>query len=897
MMEKESLQPGDEASGPELSAGDSIGRYKLLSKLGSGGMGEVFTAEDPDLNREIAIKVLPGSMAANEGLVRRFEREAQAIAKLEHPNIVTIYSVERVDDVEFITMQLVDGETLRVPIKAGGSPPYEFFDLAIQMADAVGSAHERGIIHRDIKPENILVTPDGRVMILDFGLAKLRAEVEPRGVTEAPSHLTSDGMVVGTMDYMSPEQAEGREVDHRSDIFSLGIVLFELATGEHPFKGESNLSVISSIMKDPARSALEVKPDLPRQLDRILQLALEKNREQRTQSMKDLRNQLESLKRETSTTPRSLGVRRKLPLGVMLSSFVVGAALALGAGLALMNHDQSTGRTVQLGTIRRITGGEAAELQPAISPSGKMIAYARGPMGQQKLYVKHVAGGKPVALTVQYEGCHLWPQWSPDESQIAFEVDNQRWLISPFPSDRRSFEGADGLGGLTWSGDGRRVVYAREGSLYLRDSQGGEEVLLVTAHEPCAPSWSPDGTRIAYVSDNNAYNFAPYAMGNIAPSSIWLVASTGGEPKEIVSSGALNVCPQWLDDDHLIFISDRHGRNDLYVVRFDGSGAPVGVAERITTGLNADSFTLSADRTKITFCEATKSSNIWRLPIPEAGQTASVRDAMQVTFGSQVIEGMDVSTNEEWIVFDSNRGGNQDIYRASLPDGEQQQLTIEPADEFIPNISPRDDWITFHSFVNGNRDIFVMASEGTGMIQVTSKESADRYGNWSPDGNQLVFHSDRSGVTELWLTTRSGPDGPWSDPRQLTSSGGGSPDWSPDGELITFSNAQGCWVVRPDGSGLRSIASQGRILVASADPQWSTGGERIYFLAWSEEGPPCIWSVGLEGNEPRAVVTFDDPRRPPGRPEIAVGDGYLYFTVAERRMDIFTIDVEFMPRH
>ena len=892
-MDKESLKPDGEARGLELGPGDSLGRYRLLSKIGKGGMGEVFAAEDPDLGREVAVKVLPASMAANEGLVRRFEREAQAIAKLEHPNIVTIYSVERAGEIEFITMQLIDGETLRVPIKAGGSPLYEFFDLAIQMADAVGSAHERGIIHRDLKPENILVTRDGRVMILDFGLAKLREEAEPREVTGVPSHLTSEGMVVGTMDYMSPEQAEGREVDHRSDIFSLGIVLFELATGEHPFKGDSNLSVISAIIKDPARSALEIKADLPRQLDRILQLALEKNREQRTQSMKDLRNQLESLKRETTTIPRASTPRRRPPSAWRWARS--WPALRSRSARLRVSWAPRRRRTwpSSWGAIRRIAGDAVLEVHPAISPSGKMIAYAKGPMGQRKLFVKHVSGGKPVALTTQYEGNHVWPQWSPDESQISFEAGGKRWLISPFPSDRRAIEGADGTGGLTWSPDGERVAYTREAELFVRASSGGEEVSLVTTLRPSSPSWSPDGTKLAYVSGNDAYHFAPFDMGNIAPSSIWVVSSTGGEPVQIIGGGTLNLCPHWLDDRNLIFVSDRHGRNDLYMMRLDESGAPVGEPRRVTAGLNAHSFTLSADRRLIAFCESTRRTNIWKLPIPEPGRVASNGDAIPVTLGSQVIEGMDVSPDGEWLVFDSNRGGNQDIYKMRLPDGEQQQLTIDPAGEFIPNFSPGGDEITFHSFTNGNRDVYTMASDGTGVSQVTVLDSEDRYGCWSADGNRLLFHSTREGGLDLWITAREERGGSWSEPRRLTTRGGDAPDWSPDGGLIAFSNLEGCWTMTPDGESLTEIGGNMLGLARTPYLKWSPDGEQVYVKGWDGEGLPYIWSVARDGSASRQLVVFDDPTRPSGRSEFAVDGEYLYFTIAEQQKDVFTIEFDF----
>ena len=269
-----------------LAAGVRLGSYEIVSALGAGGMGEVYRARDPRLKRDIAIKVLPDTTAADPERCARLEREAQSIAALNHPNIVTIHSVEEADGVLFLTMEYVDGKSLSELIVKGGLPLAQILKLAIPLADAISAAHQKGITHRDLKPANVMVTPDGRAKVLDFGLAKLmEATPVEIGVTGLPTAaLTGEGRIVGTVAYMSPEQAEGRPIDHRSDIFSLGVMLYEMATGERPFKGDTSVSVISSIVKDTPRSVTEINPALPRDVGRIVRRALAKDPEYRYQN-------------------------------------------------------------------------------------------------------------------------------------------------------------------------------------------------------------------------------------------------------------------------------------------------------------------------------------------------------------------------------------------------------------------------------------------------------------------------------------------------------------------------------------------------------------------------------------------------------------------------------------
>lgn len=278
--------------------GLALNHYRIAGALGHGGMGAVYAAEDTKLHRRVALKVLPAAVSADRERRQRFEREAQAIASLNHPNIVTVYSVEQAGDVHFLTMELVEGQTLAELIPQDGVPLARLLQLAIPLADAVSAAHQRGIVHRDLKPLNVMVTPEGRVKVLDFGLAKVKEAVAVDvGATSLPTQeLTEDGRILGTVAYMSPEQAEGRAVDHRSDIFSLGVMLYELATGERPFKGDTNVSLLSSILRDTPPSVTDLRAVLPRELGRIVRRCLVKDPARRYQTALDVRNELEELK-------------------------------------------------------------------------------------------------------------------------------------------------------------------------------------------------------------------------------------------------------------------------------------------------------------------------------------------------------------------------------------------------------------------------------------------------------------------------------------------------------------------------------------------------------------------------------------------------------------------------
>ncbi|MGB5657876.1 MAG: serine/threonine-protein kinase, partial [Thermoanaerobaculia bacterium] len=285
--------------------GQTLGHYKILDKLGEGGMGEVYLAADTTLKRKVALKVLPPDLASSQDRLERFQREAEALAALDHPNIVTIHTVEEAEGTRFLTMQLVDGKPLSELIPPNGMALAQIFKIATPLADALASAHEKGIIHRDLKPANVMVTTEGRVKVLDFGLAKLSHDPSLVSTQLATEPLTQDGLILGTMPYMSPEQLQGKELDGRSDVFSLGVMLYEMATGERPFKGDTSATLIMSIGRDTAPEVDTVRGELPHHLGRVIGRCLEKDPNKRFQTIKDVRNEFAALKRETASSVTS----------------------------------------------------------------------------------------------------------------------------------------------------------------------------------------------------------------------------------------------------------------------------------------------------------------------------------------------------------------------------------------------------------------------------------------------------------------------------------------------------------------------------------------------------------------------------------------------------------------
>lgn len=499
--------------------GKTLSRYKILEEIGRGGMGVVYRARDVKLNRDVALKVLRPELVADEARKRRFVQEAQAAAALKHANIAVVYEIDDVDDVTFIGMELIEGEKLSDVLARKPLPLSRALEIAIEVTDGLSTAHEKGIVHRDLKPANIMMTEDGHPKIIDFGLAKL---VEPVG--EGRSELdtavkgeTRDGQVLGTLAYMSPEQAKGQTVDHRTDIFSFGIVLYEMLTGELPFKAESAAEMPHAIIHQPPGPLGDrVSGATAPELQRIVNKCLAKDREERYQTAKDLVIDLRGVKRDSESQPSGVAAATELPIGArarrrwLLPAGVAFLLLVAVAGIMLLRGSSESnppriGRTIQL------TREPGLEIHPAISPDGNMVAYAAGPLQRTKIYVQQISGGRAVPLTVELPGRHYLPQWSPDGSQISFNsIENNRnemYVIpslggAPRPLVDAEWEGSDlyersGGYGIVWSPDGRKLAYLHRSAIFVQDLNESGASKIVDAAAALQLSWSPDGASIA----------------------------------------------------------------------------------------------------------------------------------------------------------------------------------------------------------------------------------------------------------------------------------------------------------------------------------------------------------------------------------------------------------------
>ena len=497
--------------------GETLLHYKIESKLGEGGMGAVYAATDTKLGRKVALKVLPADMVANADRRARFEREAQAIAALNHPNIVTIYSFEEADGQYFMTMELIEGKTLTSLIPREGLTLQEFFNYSIPIADALAAAHEKGIFHRDLKPDNIMVTPEGRLKILDFGLAKLRqdAKLDAADTILKTQTATAEGQILGTVAYMSPEQAEAKETDHRSDIFSLGIILYEMSTGAKPFSGDTPISTISAILREQPKPVSEINPGLPRHLSRIIRRCLAKDPRKRFQTALDVENELESFKEEVDSGMLTATPGEIVQTGTgggyvvkLLNGFLVAALLAMGA-LWMIDRggEQSASRLSFTQTAATDLPGN--EISPELSPDGRSLVYVGDAAGNEDIYFKRVGGENPVNLTSDHDGGDRHPAYSPDGEHIAFHSDREGGGLyvmgATGESPRRVTDGS--AFHPDWSPDGKRLAYTTEAittpysrfttaTLWTVDVDTGEKKKLHDG-DSVQPQWSPSGARIA----------------------------------------------------------------------------------------------------------------------------------------------------------------------------------------------------------------------------------------------------------------------------------------------------------------------------------------------------------------------------------------------------------------
>ncbi len=864
-------------------------RYVIERELGAGGMATVYLAQDLKHNRPVAIKVMHPELAAALGS-ERFLREIEIAARLNHPHILPLLDSGDADGFLFYVMPFAGGQSLRQRLSKGGELPVpEAVRLLRDVVDALAHAHAQGVVHRDIKPENILLL-GAHAMVTDFGVAK--AVLEATG----QQRLTSEGMAIGTPAYMAPEQAVGDpNVDHRADLYAVGVVAYELLAGRPPFLGVTAQAVLSSHVVDVPEDVTQLRPAAPPMLSQMVMKCLAKKPADRYQSAEEMLPLLDAvLTPSAGTTPTgtqpvaAARVARRLTVPALIAALVV----VLGAVAVLVLR-----RPLTLTTSNAIavTSAPGVEYQPALSPDGSQVAFVAQRDGRYVLTVRSAVAGsggelRPAEAT---PGTQRFPGWSADGEFIRFyscTPDGCVWReVGRLGGAARAVDVPRQTPWTAWSHDGARAAFVINDSIFVYTVADRSTRFLAVHPDPWdqhSLAWSPDGRWIAYVNSNPIWPFEP----NTANSSIWIVGAADGKRVAVTAEDHLNVSPAWLDARHLLFISNRDGPREVYVVEV-GSAGPRGTPQKVAGGTDAYSISLSADGGRLAVANFEIRQNVWAYPIRASG-SVSVRDGRPVTSGTQVVESHDVSRDGQWLVYDSNLRGTADIYKLRLDGGEPIPIVTSPGDDFFPRWSPDGREVVYSG--GPFLDIFVVSAEGGTPSQLTREPGWDVFPVWSPDGLRIAFASDRTGRLEVWLLARERVGGPWREAVQLTDFGCFVTTWAPDGSGVLCRSANAAVLVAPAGRVLwrRDLAAAG--FVQPGAVTFSEDGLSLYVIA-ARRGRNGIWTWPLAGGEPRLVVAFDDPRFValtdiPGA--LNVRGDRQYLTVAQNESDIWVMDLK-----
>jgi Tol biopolymer transport system component len=879
--------------------GKTLGHYEIVAKLGEGGMGEVYRARDERLRRDVAIKVLPESVASDPERRARLEREAQAVAALSHSNVLSIFDTGTHDNQLYIVTELLEGDTLRARLGTGPLPMRRAIEIAVEVARGLAAAHERQLVHRDLKPENIFLVDDGRVKILDFGLARRVATSSVGAETVAAPTRTDPGTVLGTVGYMAPEQVRDQPIDGRADLFAFGAVLYEMLTGQRAFRRDTPAETMTAILNEEPPELLRVRLDVPPALERIVRHCLEKNPSQRFQSARDVAFALEALSGSDATTSQTAASAPVARRSWLLPAIVLGAAAAIVtvwfAPWRTPRGDQTAAVPIVIGAAAHATTDDGLEVDPALSPDGRLLAYAGGHARRMRVFIRAVAGGRTIPLSDGADPIEFQPRWSPDGSHILYvsggALTGGALLVAPALGGTARTVATGGITAAAWA-DNTRILVVRDRHLSLASLEGGEERTLGQAPDGVySCQWS--AAWIACARGNRLGIVPGPTFGNIAPSAIVLIPVGGGPAVDLIDSTGLNDSPVWGPHGReLYFISDRHGPRDIYVVGIAPDGRAEGEPRRVTTGLGALSIAFSGTGQHLAYVTYTARANVWALPIP-TGAAVDIAGARQITSGNQVVEAMRVSRDGKWLLYDSTLPGNAEIFRMPVGGGPAERLTTDPAEDFAPDLSPDGRSIAYHSWRTGTRDIFVKPVDGGPSVPVTSTPSSESYPAWSPDGTAIAFFDQfTDGPARGVHITRRAPSGSWGAPVRVMP-GAGKPVWADDRTLIAD---------RGRGIEMHSVESgTSRMLYeppapGSEDPPVtgtavSDDGRTIYFKSHDASGRASFWSIPISGGRPRLLVRFTDLSRPSIRADFAVGAGQFFFTLEDRQADILVAEV------
>ncbi|MEK6322704.1 MAG: protein kinase [Acidobacteriota bacterium] len=826
-----------------IAVGALISHYQVTGKLGAGGMGEVWRARDTRLNREVAIKVLPASFANDEDRLRRFEQEALATSALNHPNILTVYDIGTHEGSPYIVAELLEGSDLRAQLTDGALPARKAIDYAQQITHGLAAAHDKGIVHRDLKPENLFITKDGRVKILDFGLAKLTQPKLARVDTEAPTSplLTESGVVIGTVFYMSPEQTRGERADYRADIFAFGAILYELVTGQRAFQGKSAVEVMHAILKEEPPELSETSRQIPPQLERIVRRCLEKNPEHRFQSTSDLGFALEAL-----SAPSGSRVETGVGLGAVTEStgkarlfgnvwlvWIVGAAFILGMlGFAWAYFTRQPPAEARVMKFSILPPENTSFDHVAVSPDGRWLALTAAMGGKVQLWVRALDDTEAKALPGT-EGAIL-PFWSPDSRWIGFFATGKLKKIEVSGGLAQTLcDAGVGTGG-TWSRDGVILFSALGGGGVSRVSAAGGEVTSVMKPdlerqetEYFHPCFLPDGRHFLYFS----------LSGQKETRGVYLGSLDGGVNQRLLG-----------DDSNAVYAaSDRgggyllFGREEALMAQpFDAdarqlTGEPFPVARQVgiifgnSISSRRRNFSVS-DNGVLVFDplrDRQRSQLIW---VDRGGRKIDSLDGMDN------VGLLRLSPDDKRIIVTrlDFQTGNMDLWLSAVTGGNATRFTFDPALDHFPVWSPDGSRIVWSSNREGPFHLYEKAASGSGQDALLLKSDYYKFASdWSRDGRFIIYRvADPKTKYDVWVF----PAGPLSGdqkpfPFLQTEANESTPMLSPDGQWMAYTaDESGRYEVYvqsfPGGGGKRQVSSGGGI-----GTHWRGDGRELYYHA------------------------------------------------------------------
>src|SRR5215469_4196660 len=834
-----------ELSEPDVAPGRTFGRYYIQSIIGAGGMGEVYLAHDTELDRQVALKVLPAQFTRDKERLARFRREARAASALSHPNIVTIYDIGETGETRYIAAEFVEGMTLRDRLALGPTKLEEALGIAIQCARALDAAHQAGIVHRDIKPENIMVRRDGVVKLVDFGLARSR-EAGPEFL-----NATKTGEVFGTPRYMSPEQARGQKLDARTDIFSLGAVLHEMVTGRPAFPGATAAEVFAALLGSAPGSPEDSGLMVPNALNAILTRALEKDLEARYQTIRELEQDLQDLNQHRTTDCSPIVSWKRIPARtgwmrtrrLRQATFATVPALVVGLGLLWVlwpkareslpdtrarESPQDT-RPLRMVPVTSLSGLTDSG---SFSPDGRQIAFSRfGSKPQRNIYIEKIGASQPVQLTFGRED-EREPVWSPDGRYIAFcrvitTPPVGRFAVFVMSAagggERRITEGGEGV---SWSPDGRNLAVAGlpdAGGIFRVSLETGERTQLTRSgpYLDNFPVFSPDGQWIAF-----ARTLTPWAR------EIFIVSSGGGTPRQLTFDGHFTHGEAWTaDSKEIVFSSGRDklgssGGMSLWRIPIAG-----GVPRRLSVTLQGGFYpAISRQGNQMLFTESFQNTNIYT----SEGAGYGGRFALG-PFGApkglilspRRDDSASISPTDGRIAFVSMRTGNEEIWVCDPNCDSPRQLTaFEGSPAGTPRWSPEGRSIAFDSVAGGNSNIYVINAVGGAPRRLTTGPSGNYMPSWSPDGKRIYFMSDRSGSNQIWWVPAGGGAA-----TQITQGGALEAFASPDGKMVYFTKRgwSSPWTVPVDGGTERPVPELERF--DKIFRSWGVVRDGIYFIS------------------------------------------------------------------